>query len=132
MPAPAWYTAHTTQVRSGQTSSGAYQCGKDTFVLSLQVLPPRLGARAVFSASTSNTVWPGWQLVETRMLNVGTGEAAQNWSQSGLTAHDHREILASAVWVGGRPAWGMKGRIQQALNVFRRALSRRWLRVSIT
>jgi hypothetical protein len=117
---PASYTANPTQVRAGRTSFGAYQCGPDTFLLSWQVLPPRVGARTVFSASISNTTPPGWELVETRMLNVGTGKAAQSWSQSEFAAQDRREILASAVWVGGGPAWGMEGRIRQALNVFRR------------
>jgi hypothetical protein len=52
-------------------------------------------------------------------LNVAIGDTAQTWSETEFTHNGHLAILATALWVAGRPARGIEGRMLQALNSIR-------------
>lgn len=119
VPVPAFDRAAS---QPAQIAAQTYRCGADLFTLNLQLFPARVGARAVFSGLNRLRVEPGWELIGNRTLEVRSGPQAQRWSQSEYRgSRQRRRTIASAVWVGGRPAYGLKGRIRQALNIFRPA-----------
>lgn len=118
MPAPsAFERAPST---AAQVSSYSYRCGNDLFTLDLQLFRSRVGARAIFSGSNWTAVAPGWELIENRNVEVGAGHQAQHWFESEYQGPgQQKRITASAVWVGGRPAYGLEGRMRQMLNTLR-------------
>jgi exosortase len=74
-----------------------------------------IGARPVFASLRAEVAEP----LATRSINVGAGAAEQRWSETEFALADHYTIVASALWVNGRPANGIAGRIDQALNTLR-------------
>jgi exosortase A len=103
----------------GTASSQAYRCDADLFVLTLSTYPARIGARPVFGALRPGVAEQGWETVATKSINVGVGSAVQHWSETEFARDGQYAIVASALWVAGRPAAGIEGRIRQALNAFR-------------
>ena len=96
--------------------SRAFLCDRDLFIVRLHQYPPRIGARAVFMRELID---PSWEMVATKVIRIGSGIAAQQWSEVEFANSGRLELLASAVWVNGRSVSGIMGRVQQALNTIR-------------
>jgi exosortase/archaeosortase family protein len=105
----------------GETFARAYRCGRDLFVLSLRQYPARIGAWPVFATLHAAVPEPGWEPVASKSLVVGAGALAQSWSEREFARPDRVAIIASALWIDGRPARGMRARILQALNMLRKS-----------
>jgi hypothetical protein len=119
VPLPESLSVSSAKPQVDKVDSRAYRCGSDLFVLTLHTYPARVGARPVFTTLRSAVTEPGWDAMATRDIKIGTGAMEQHWSETEFTSAGRFAILASALWVDGRPAEGISGRFRQALNSFR-------------
>lgn len=106
----------------GAVRSGAYRCGADLFVLTLRTYPQRVGARPVFTDLRADLVEPGWDPITTTIIEAGQGGTAQVWSETEYGNRGLYAVVASALWIDGRPAHGFMARLRLALNSLRGAL----------
>src|SRR5207248_11255283 len=120
-PAPPSGLAENTDKSIGESNSRAYRCGDGVFVLTLHTYPARIGSRPVFASLRPAVTEPGLENSVTESQDIGAGAAAQRWSKTEISHSGHYTIVASAVWIDGRPASGLAGRLRQAVNSFRRS-----------
>jgi exosortase A len=98
-----------------------YRCDGDLFALTLRRYPPRIASRALFSSlRTAETPVDAEVVRETDGVRFGTDPKAPVWSVAESQKGGLYAVVATALWVNGRPSGsGMATRANQALNTLR-------------
>ena len=118
--APGGTSLEIKPVDEGSISSvRAYRCDGNLLFVMLNRYPERSGARAIFKSHRPDWEAEGWEITNTRDIDVGVGAATQSWSETTYSRGRQVAVLATALWIEGRPAKGLRGRVEQALNMVR-------------
>jgi exosortase len=104
---------------AGVPSMRGYRCDGSQLAVILERYPERTGARAIFKRLQPDWKQSGWEIANTRNVEVGVGARAQSWTETTYSRDRQVAIVATALWIEGRPAGGIRGRVAQALNTVR-------------
>jgi exosortase len=111
-------------VGPGVSSSSAYRCAGDFFVLSFYRYPPRIGARPLFlSLRAAETAFRSdVTILHTADFRARDSREVPKWRVTEIGTPQGRYLsVAIAVWINGRPTGtGIAARVNQALNSARR------------